>query len=69
MNLCKANLICKNFYNLPESSSDIEQSIIYNNQLSKYVNTKVCEVSILNAFPIFIVDYIGFSKIKNLLFF
>lgn len=69
MNLCKANLICKDSYNLPESLSDIAQSIIYINQLSKYVNTSVCEVSILNAFPIFIADYIGFSKIKNFLFF
>lgn len=69
MNLCKANLICKDFYNLPESLSDIAQSVIYINQLSKYVNTSVCEVSILNAFPIFIVDYMGFSKIKNFLFF
>jgi hypothetical protein len=69
MNLKKANFICENLYEFPKTNSLISQLNIYDNQLKKHVNSNNCKVAILNAFPIFIADYIGFSKIKNLLFF
>jgi hypothetical protein len=69
MNLKKANFICENLYEFPKTNSLISQLNIYDNQLKKHVNSNNCEVAILNAFPIFIADYIGFSKIKNFLFF
>lgn len=33
------------------------QAAIFEKQCKKYVNTKACCVSILNAFPIFLYDY------------
>lgn len=66
MNLKKANFICNNSYKFPNTNSDVSQLNIYNHQLTKHVKKEdYCEVAILNAFPIFIADYIGFSKFAH----
>ena len=59
MNVNKANYLCNDIELLPYSIDDIEQRIIFKNQLKKFVNTENCCVSILNAFPIFIFEYCG----------
>ena len=56
MNVCKANWLICNKYQLPSSKSDINQLSIFLNQKSKYVDAEN-SVSVLNAFPIFIYDY------------
>ena len=62
MNTSKANFICNGKNEVPDIVD--EQRHIFENQLSKYVETERCEVSILNAFPIFLFDYFG-TKIIN----
>ena len=57
MNTSKANYICNDKNELPEGVNS--QKEIYDNQLTKYVDTEECKVSILNAFPIFLFDYFG----------
>ena len=66
MNMYKANYICTMQYCCPQSLENISQSNIFNNQLLKYVETDNCCVAILNAFPIFIADYIGLNKTRIL---
>lgn len=56
MNVCKANWLICNKYQMPAHKSDINQLIIFLNQKSKYVDANN-SVSVLNAFPIFIYDY------------
>ena len=62
MNTSKANYICNDKNELPEEVNS--QKEIYDNQLTKYVETEECKVAILNAFPIFLFDYFG-KKIVN----
>lgn len=62
MNTSKANYICNDKNELPEEVNS--QKEIYDNQLTKYVDTEECKVAILNAFPIFLFDYFG-KKIVN----
>lgn len=57
MNTCKSNYICNDKNEFPDELNS--QQEIFNNQLSKYVNTEECKVSILNAFPLFLFDYFG----------
>jgi hypothetical protein len=57
MKTCKSNYICNDKNELPDELNS--QQEIFNNQLSKYVNTEECKVSILNAFPLFLFDYFG----------
>ena len=57
MNTSKANYICNDKNELPEEVNS--QKEIYDNQLTKYVDTEECKVAILNAFPIFLFDYFG----------
>jgi hypothetical protein len=57
MDTCKSNYICNDKNELPDELNS--QQEIFNNQLSKYVNTEECKVSILNAFPLFLFDYFG----------
>ena len=59
MNVSKANYLCNDLLELPHRVDDIEQLLIFKNQLNKYVDTEDCCVSILNAFPIFIFEYCG----------
>lgn len=59
MNVSKANYLCNDLPELPIRINDIEQELIFYNQLNKFVNTEDCCVSILNAFPIFVFEYCG----------
>lgn len=64
--IMKENFIVNNEYNIPEyvGYSKINQKIIFNQQLIKYVNNK--KISILSTFPRFIVDYFGENIFKKL---
>lgn len=57
MNISKSNYICNAKNEIPSEADD--QKEIFDNQLSKYVETEGCEVAILNAFPIFLFEYFG----------
>lgn len=63
MNVSKANYICNSSVSYPNEKSDIQQGLIFSNQLVKYVNTEGCCVAILNAFPLFIYDYFDMNKL------
>lgn len=56
-NVSKANFICTGNNEMPAKKDDVAQNVIFQNQLEKYVNTKECCVSILNAFPLFLYEY------------
>jgi len=62
MNVSKSNYICNNKNDIPDETDN--QKEIFDNQLSKYVETEECKVAILNAFPIFLFEYFG-RKIFN----
>lgn len=55
-NICKANFICKDINELPESKNDINQTNLFENQITKYVTNNET-VSILNSFPLFLYEY------------
>ena len=57
MNVSKSNYICNDKNEIPDETDN--QKGIFDNQLSKYVETEDCKVAILNAFPIFLFDYFG----------
>ena len=54
--LMKMNYIVTNSYVIPNSL--IEQSVIFSNQMDKYISP-TSSISVLSAFPIFIHDYYG----------
>lgn len=56
-NVCKANYLCHDYNNLLVHKSDISQPLIFKSQWQKYVSRESCEVSILNAFPLFLYEY------------
>ena len=55
-NVKKANFICQNEYSMPERKVNVNQQLIFKNQLDKFVNPCEC-CSILNSFPIFLYEY------------
>lgn len=57
MNLSKSNYVCNGRNEIPEEADS--QKALFDNQLSKYVETEECKVAILNAFPIFLFEYFG----------
>lgn len=57
MNVSKSNYICNDKNEIPDETDN--QKDIFDNQLSKYVETEDCKVAILNAFPIFLFEYFG----------
>ena len=57
MNVSKANWLISGRFTMPERKSDIDQLSIFNSQINRYVNINE-NVAILNAFPIFIYDYL-----------
>ncbi len=57
MNVSKYTYICNNKNVIPDETDN--QKDIFDNQLSKYVETEECKVAILNAFPIFLFEYFG----------
>ncbi|MBU3013532.1 hypothetical protein KO488_02095 [Poseidonibacter lekithochrous] len=58
----KANFIVNNTFIFP--TNIIEQLEIFNNQKTKYINVEN-RVSVLSAFPIFLLDYYGVNKFKK----
>lgn len=63
--LCKMNYIVNDMYIFPEK---IESQLdIFENQFIKYIEFKCPVVAVLSAFPIFIYDYYGNVKTKNIL--
>lgn len=56
MKVCKAYWLISDSHVMPSSKSDIDQLSIFLNQKFKYVERKN-SVSVLNAFPIFIYEY------------
>jgi hypothetical protein len=62
--LFKMNYIVNSTYSFPENS--IPQLDVFLNQLAKYINTDAT-VGVLNSFPVFLHDYYGNKKIKELI--
>ncbi|WP_448677489.1 hypothetical protein [Delftia acidovorans] len=58
----KSNLIVNNKFEFPANPST--QKDIFKNQCEKFILPKN-EVSVLNSFPLFLLDYFGSSKLKN----
>ncbi len=56
-NVKKANYICCGTLAYPLAKAVISQNLIFQSQLSKFVNTDAQVVSILNAFPLFLYEY------------
>ena len=63
MNVSKSNYICNDKNEIPEEVD--KQKDIFDNQLSKYVETEDCKVAILNAFPIFLFEYFGRKLVSD----
>ena len=55
-NIKKANFICNDIFDYPESKDDINQQLIFNCQKEKFVD-KDDSVSILRSFPLFLYEY------------
>lgn len=55
-NIKKANYICNDTNDIPTIKASISQEMILNSQLQKYI-LQNNEVSILNAFPLFLFEY------------
>ena len=55
-NIKKANYICNDIYDYPTHKSAVSQKKMLDSQLEKFVMPKN-EVSILNAFPLFLYEY------------
>ncbi len=53
----KANYLCSGLNSMPDNKDIISQQNIFNVQLEKYVIGDICQVSILNSFPIFLYEY------------
>ena len=64
LHIMKANFITNDKYILP--LNNISQFNIFEKQLEKYINIDNT-VSVLNSFPIFLLDYYGFLFITNLI--
>ena len=56
MNVKKANYICDCLNEYPIKMSNISQKNIFDNQITKYIESK-SQISILNSFPLFIYEY------------
>lgn len=62
--LFKMNYIVNSAYSFPENI--IPQLEVFSNQLEKYINID-STVGVLNSFPVFLHDYYGNNKIKELI--
>lgn len=62
IHLKKMNKIVNNSYRFP--SEVIDQSVIFDNQLEKYINVDQT-IAILSAFPVFLHDYYGNEETKK----
>lgn len=57
MNVEKAHFLCCGTEQFPIDKQRIKQGNIYENQLHKYVEKEPSQVSVLNAFPLFLYEY------------
>lgn len=64
LHLCKSNCIVAGCFTLPEQI--IPQELIFQNQLSRYI-LPTATVSVLSAFPLFIHDYFGNVRTKEII--
>lgn len=62
--LSKMNYIINSIYEFPAKNE--KQIDIFANQLKKYIKKRCPEVAVLSAFPIFIYDYYGNKKTKEI---
>lgn len=58
--LCKANALVNDAFSLP--SSLISQEDIFLKQLEKHICHKCPEVTVLSAFPLYVLDYFGCER-------
>ena len=58
--LCKANYLVNDIFALPDSL--ITQTNVFSKQLEKHICHKCPEVTVLSAFPLFILDYFGCAR-------
>lgn len=65
VHLFKMNFIVNNINDYPKTLES--QSNIFSNQLEKYIKKPCPKVSVLSAFPVFIHDYFGNNKTKELI--
>lgn len=56
-NVCKANFIVSDRYEMPIKKDVIDQIAIFEGQQSKYVDVDET-VAILNSFPLFVYEYL-----------
>lgn len=63
--LWKMNYIVNGVYEHPQSIES--QLSVFTKQYEKYINKKCPEVAVLSAFPLFVHDYYGNEKTKELL--
>ena len=61
--LCKANYLINDIFKLPTSL--ISQEDIFSKQLEKYINHKCPQVAVLSAFPFYVLDYFGPSRLME----
>ena len=62
LNIKKAHFICADDYSIPSDKDSINQRIIFDKQIEKYV-VPHHEVAVLNAFPLFWFEYIDETKL------
>lgn len=65
LNIKKANFICCDDYSIPKDKSLVAQQKIFCSQIEKYIKPKK-EISILNAFPLFLFEYFKEPKESNI---
>jgi hypothetical protein len=64
VHLSKMNYIVNGRYEFPDRIEN--QHTIFSNQLTKYIDKRCPEVSVLSAFPVFIHDYYGNKNTKTM---
>lgn len=64
LNIKKAHFICTGDYSIPRNKDTINQQIIFDKQVEKYIKPNK-EVAILNAFPLFWFEYIDETKLEE----
>lgn len=65
IHLFKMNYIVNNTYSFPNNIES--QYSIFQNQLEKYISQSCPQVSVLCSFPVFVHDYFGNEKTKELI--
>lgn len=64
--LCKMNYLIFNAYEYPQKTES--QLSIFSHQLEKHINKQCPKISVLSAFPIFIHDFYGNNKTRELIY-